>query len=235
MDAIRLIKDDHAHVKDLFEEFEAARSKSDRESLATQIIEELSVHAAVEEQLVYPALRQLDKSREEDVLNALEEHHVAKLVLAELDKMKGDDERYKAKMHVLREAIESHIEEEEEELLPLLERELDTDELEALGQAITAMKEAAPNHPHPAAPDTPPGNLVAAAMAKIGDAGKDLLRRVTGSSKAKGHAAVRRRAASKRASSQRTASKRAGKARGTSKKTTTASRAKAGKKTAKGR
>jgi hypothetical protein len=56
------------------------------------------------------------------------------------------------------------------------------------------MKEAAPNHPHPLAPDTPPASLVAAAFARLGDAGKDLLRRLTGSRKAEGHKRVKQRA-----------------------------------------
>src|SRR4051812_13247117 len=100
MDAIRLIKQDHRNVKALFRKFERATRSSEKEKIAEQIIEELSVHAMVEEQLVYPLIRS-NKRFEESVLNAYEEHHAVKLTLAELDKMDADDERYAAKVHVV--------------------------------------------------------------------------------------------------------------------------------------
>src|SRR5437016_5652566 len=112
MDPVKLIKQDHRTVKGLFRKFEAASKRPERQKLAEEIIEELSVHAAIEEQLLYPMLRARDERIEESVLNALEEHHAMKLVLAELDDMDIDEERYCAKMHVVQESVESHIEEE---------------------------------------------------------------------------------------------------------------------------
>jgi hypothetical protein len=141
----------------------------------------------MEEMLVYPLLRMRDKRLDDDVLEALEEHHVAKATLAELDKMKVSDERYEAKMTVLREAIEHHIEEEEENLLPRLEKMLEPEEAEALAAEMVAGKMAAPDHPHPMAPDTPPGNVITGALAKILDTGKDVVRKVTSPAKAQGH------------------------------------------------
>jgi hemerythrin superfamily protein len=204
MNPVKLLKQDHRTVKGLFRRFEAASRKSERQKLGQEIIEELSVHAAIEEQLVYPALRARDKRMEESTLNALEEHHAMKLTLLELDKMDADDERYGAKMHVVQESVNMHIEEEEGELLPRLEALFDREELSAMADAIVAMKHVAPNHPHPAAPDTPPGNALAAMFAKLSDASKDVIRKLTDSDRAEGHRRVRRRAAASTATARRT-------------------------------
>lgn len=192
-DPVKLIKEDHQTVKKLFRRFEAATRKSQRQQLAQEIIEELSVHATIEEQLVYPALRR-SKKLEEPVLDALEEHHTVKLVLAELDKMDADDERFDAKMHVVQESVEHHIEMEERDLLPRLHRALDRKQLEQLAARMVQMKGAAPNQPHPRAPDTPPGNFVAGAFAKVADLGRDVMHKVTNRDRARGHRQVRARA-----------------------------------------
>ena len=99
--------------------YERADRRADKQKIAEEIIEELSSRT-IEEQLVYRCCARAEK-RSSDGAQCLEEHHAAKLVLAELDKMKVDDERFDAKMHVVRESIEMHIEEEESTLLPRLE------------------------------------------------------------------------------------------------------------------
>lgn len=194
MDPIRLLKQDHRRVRVLFRRFQQAKSNSDRQKVGEEIIEELSVHAAIEEQLVYPLLRAAGGKRGDEVLIALEEHHAIKLVLAELDNMNADAERYTAKMHVVREAIEAHVREEEEQQLPRLERLLDPQRAEDMVEAMRLMKAAVPNHPHPLAPDEPPGNLVAAILSKMSDSGKDLIRKLTDSDRAEGHRRVAYRA-----------------------------------------
>ena len=195
MNAVQLIKQDHKAVKGLFRKFERA-SGAEKQKLGQQIITELSVHATLEEELIYPALRAQDERTTDQVLEALEEHHVAKATCAELDKMRVDDERYEAKMTVLRESVEHHIEEEEGELLPKLERLFPAELLEAMGQEMMAMKTAMPTHPHPMAPDTPPGNMVGGVLLKLMDAGKDLLRKVTSRDKAAGTQRAKARAKS---------------------------------------
>lgn len=194
MDPVKLIKQDHRMVKALFRKFASATRRSERQKLAEQIIEELSVHSAIEEQLLYPALRARDQRMEDSVLNALEEHHAAKLILAELDDMDVDDERFAAKMHVVQESVQAHIEQEEQKLLPRVDRLLTDDELEALAEAIVVMKRLAPNHPHPKAPDTPGGGTFVAMLAKLSDGGKDMVRKIINGDKAAGHRRVVRRA-----------------------------------------
>ncbi len=182
MDAIRLIKKDHATVQRLFKRFERAEDRDDDRELrrvAREIVKELSVHAAIEEQALYPALRRAEQEDEEvqdEVLEALEEHHLAKLTLLELEKMTPKDERFCAKVNVLMESVRHHIEEEEHELLPRLRAALSPSDLRDLGRDLAALKRAAPTRPHPASPDTPPGNFLAGPMAAIYDRSRDAVR-----------------------------------------------------------
>ena len=140
MNPSNLLKQDHRTVKALFRKYERANRQSEKQKIGEQIVEELSVHAIIEEQLVYPILRG-DKRIESTVLDAIEEHHAVKLVLAEIDKMKVDDERYDAKIHFIKEAVETHIEEEESELFPKVKKLLSADELEDLGVVMDDMAE----------------------------------------------------------------------------------------------
>src|SRR5581483_7295555 len=89
-DAISLLKSDHDKVKDLFEQFENAENRREKKKIAAQAIMELKIHAAIEEEIFYPTVR---RNIESDLMNeADEEHHVAKLLIAELDQMSVSDE-----------------------------------------------------------------------------------------------------------------------------------------------
>lgn len=194
MNAITLLKADHKTVKTLFKQFErlGENARSEKKKVVERIIEELSIHAAIEEQLVYPAARKAVPDGEDDVLEALEEHHIVKWTLSELEKMSPEEERFDAKVSVLIESVRHHIEEEEEGLFPKMREAIGRKELEALGASLEAAKKAAPTHPHPRAPDTPPGNLVAnpgAALVdrvtdSVVDAGKAIAKKVRSATKA---------------------------------------------------
>jgi len=160
MDAITLLKQDHRAVEQLFEQFEHATDDTKKKELVERIMEELSKHAAVEEQAVYPAARDKAKEMADTVLESLEEHHLVKVTLAELEKMLPSAARYAAKVKVLQENVRHHVEEEENELFPALEKALSTDELNELGDTIEKLKATAPTRPHPLAPDEPPFNMV---------------------------------------------------------------------------
>ena len=181
MDAIKLLKEDHRQVEALFKRFEKAgeNAKKQKRTIAHQIIKMLSQHASVEEELLYPAARELSEDLQEMVLEALEEHHVAKATLAEIDKMSPEDERFDAKMTVLMENIRHHVKEEEGELFPKLRKLMSNAQLEALGAAMKQAKGKAPTRPHPMAPDEPPGNFISSALAKILDSGRDMVRAAT--------------------------------------------------------
>jgi hemerythrin superfamily protein len=176
MDAIQLIQNDHRELDRLFKEFERAARTDDldhRERIVRTLVRELSVHAAIEEQFVYPALREAEGER---VVYALEEHHAAKLLLDELDALPPRHPRHAAKVRLLAENVRRHVQEEERELLPALERALDEQRRRELGELLAQAKRAAPTRPHPAAPDTPPGNFIASAFAALVDRSRDALR-----------------------------------------------------------
>src|ERR1700736_3213495 len=108
MDAIGMLKDDHKTVEQLFKRFERAgeRAYVEKREIVDRIIEELSVHAAIEEQLFYPVVRATVPETEDIALESLEEHHIVKWVLSELETMTPEDERFNAKVTVLIEEAE---------------------------------------------------------------------------------------------------------------------------------
>jgi hemerythrin-like domain-containing protein len=137
MDAVSMLREDHRKVKELFQQFEEAEDNNTKREIAQQAIKELKVHAALEEELFYPAVRE-EIDEEEKIDEAVEEHHVAKLLIAELSKMKPSDGHFDAKFKVLAESVKHHIEEEEGEMIPEVEGELDTD---SLGQKMADRKQ----------------------------------------------------------------------------------------------
>jgi hemerythrin-like domain-containing protein len=171
MDAITMLKEDHQAVERLFKRFEKAgdRAFAEKRRLADQIIESLSKHAVIEEQVFYPVARATVPGTEDVVLESLEEHHIVKWVLSELDGMDPADERFDAKMTVLIENVRHHVKEEEQDFFPKVRAELDRNALAEVGRAMATAKDQAPTHPHPRSPDTPPANLVASAGASVVD------------------------------------------------------------------
>ena len=171
MDAITLLKQDHKDVEKLFKRFEKAGDKAytTKRAIVDSIIEDLSMHAAIEEQLFYPVTRATVPETEDIALESLEEHHIVKWVLNELDSMSPEDERFDAKVTVLIEAVRRHVEEEEESYFPKVRDALGRKALNDLGDALVAAKKTAPTRPHPDAPDVPPGNIVAGVASGIAD------------------------------------------------------------------
>ncbi len=174
-DAIAVLKKDHAEVERLFVRFERTRSAQERQKLTDRIVRELSIHAAIEEQLVYPRLRGRLDGSEGEVLLALEEHHFAKVALTEIENLPESSERLEPKVRVLAENVRRHVREEERELLPALKRLLSQAELLELGDALLAAKRLAPTRPHPTAPDEPPGNVLTTPAAAVYDRSRDAL------------------------------------------------------------
>jgi hemerythrin superfamily protein len=136
-DAVSDLMADHRKVEELFKQYEKAKEDSaKKQQVFTQIATELKVHTMLEEEIFYPASRQVV---EEDMINeALVEHQGAKDLIAQLEAMQPDDEMYDAKVKVLQEQIEHHVEEEESELFPECRRS-DMD-LKAIGEQLKARK-----------------------------------------------------------------------------------------------
>ncbi|MET0144756.1 MAG: hemerythrin domain-containing protein [Ilumatobacteraceae bacterium] len=157
MDAITLLRNDHKTVEQLFKRFEKTGDGAlvEKRQIVDRIVEELSIHATIEEQLFYPVARATVPGTEEIALESLEEHHIVKWVLSELDGMDPAAERFDAKVTVLIESVRHHVEEEEGEFFPKVRNELGRKALGDLGEALEKAKLSAPTHPHPRAPDTP--------------------------------------------------------------------------------
>jgi hemerythrin superfamily protein len=190
MDAITMLRQDHKEVERLFKQFEKAGPKAHvrKRDIVDRIVRELSVHAVIEEQVFYPAVREAVPDTDDEVLEALEEHHIVKWTLSELDGMDPEHERFEAKTMVLIESVRHHVEEEEGELFPQVREALGRKALGEIGEAMAAAKKTAPTRPHPRSPDTPPGNLVAGAGAAVVDkargAAKKARKKVGGAAKA---------------------------------------------------
>jgi hemerythrin-like domain-containing protein len=142
LDALKLLNDDHEKVKKLLEEGESTteRAVKTREELFIKIKGELKVHEAIEEEVLYPALKEYAATKE-IVLEAYEEHHVVDVILGELEVTPVDDETWAAKFTVMKENLEHHIEEEEDEMFKQARQVMDESELDELGDRMAARKQ----------------------------------------------------------------------------------------------
>ena len=130
MNAIDLLKKQHVEARKLFKEIEKA-GPEEKEQFFDDLADALAIHAAIDEQHFYPATK--DARTEELLEEAVEEHLSAKRIIADLLKMEPDDPQFEAKVKVLQEQVEHHIEEEESELFPKVQKVHSKDELEDLG------------------------------------------------------------------------------------------------------
>lgn len=136
-DALALLKADHALVEDLFAEFEKARTDEQKDTLAEQICRELTIHAEIEEDIFYPAVR--EAIEDEDLMDEADvEHASAKELIAEIEDSQAGEDKFDAKVTVLGEYIRHHVKEEESEMFPKV-RKADLD-LKALGSEMAARK-----------------------------------------------------------------------------------------------
>ena len=144
MNAFTLLKADHKKVAAIFEKLEPTteRGVKTREELFANLKEELEVHTRIEEKYLYPVLEKADPTHD-ITLEAFEEHAVVKRLLAELDALTKSDESWGAKLKVLQENVEHHVEEEEGEMFKKAQKVLSEEELEALGARMEKAKEIA--------------------------------------------------------------------------------------------
>ena len=154
MDALTLLKADHETVRNLFDQFKEAKEAKDTdrlEELQVKIFRELEVHTSIEEEVFYPEAVQVGEEAEELVKEGVEEHHVVKLLMDEIEDLTPDDDAFVAKMTVLIENVEHHAEEEEEELFPQLEKVFGKERLAAMGEKL---QEAKVRHGAPRVPES---------------------------------------------------------------------------------
>jgi len=138
-DALQMLRDDHHLVKDLFKRFEDSDDRSEKALIVKQALDALDVHAELEEEIFYPAVRKEAAPADGQMDEAEEEHHVVKLLIGELRAMKPGAPRYDAKFTVLAENVKHHIDEEESEMLPKA-AELGMQRMNELGAKMEARK-----------------------------------------------------------------------------------------------
>ena len=144
MEATSLLKKDHAAVKALFKEYETAGDGAEqtKQNLFDQIQAELDVHAAIEEQIFYPAVQEGRSGKAKDlVLEALEEHKVVNTLLEEIASLTPADDEFGAKMKVLQENVEHHADEEEREMFPEAKKQLSEEIRNELGTRMETRKD----------------------------------------------------------------------------------------------
>jgi hemerythrin superfamily protein len=139
MNAIEMLKEQHEEVAELFEQIEKAKDANRKRALFEEIADKLAVHAAIEEMHFYPAVKA--KRTEDILLESLEEHLGIKRVLADLLEIDVEDETFEAKVKVLKEQVEHHVGEEQDDLFPKVEKLFDEETLEAIAQEMTATQE----------------------------------------------------------------------------------------------
>ncbi|HEX8722360.1 MAG TPA: hemerythrin domain-containing protein [Pyrinomonadaceae bacterium] len=141
MNAFQLLKEDHQKVSGLFQQLEPTteRAEKTRTELFARLQQELDVHAKIEETVFYPAIKQAAETRE-IVLEGFEEHHVVKMLLKELEAVPVDTEQWTAKLKVLQENVEHHVEEEEGEMFQKARQVLSEDDINRLGEQMAEEK-----------------------------------------------------------------------------------------------
>ena len=148
-DAIVILKEDHRQVRALFRKFEQAGdgAEATKGRLADQILEALTIHTYIENEGMYPEVRALVPELEDDILESLEEHHVADVLCTELAVMNPSAQHFDAKVTVLIENVEHHIKEEEEEWFPKVRESLGRKELQEIGARLIELRAKAPTRP----------------------------------------------------------------------------------------
>ena len=141
MDAVKLLKTDHEKMRSLLKDGESTREndRKARRQAFLRLRDDLLIHERMEEDVLYPALKSHPKARD-IVLEGYEEHHVADLIVGELEETDYSDERWPAKWKVLKESLEHHMEEEESDMFPKAKKIFDDDELEALGARMEQIR-----------------------------------------------------------------------------------------------
>ncbi len=136
MDAIELLTSQHRETQDLFEQFGSAGDDDRKQEIAQEIIQDLMLHTTLEEEFFYPAIREKAPQLESQILEDYEEHHAVELLLQELQKLDPSHERFEAKVAVVRDNVEEHIEEEENELFPQVRDAFEEQALADLGEQM---------------------------------------------------------------------------------------------------
>lgn len=174
-DIVKVIEADHQEVERLMGEV-ARRSGDRRRASFAELVPTLVIHEVAEEEIVYPALRRSGSDGKRVAEARIEEQAQAEKLLASIEGSNVDTKSFSDRFEKLRGAVLDHASKEEEEVLPRLEQHLTVKARQDLAARYERAKEAAPTHPHPLLPDTPPANFVVDSVASIVDRVRDQLK-----------------------------------------------------------
>jgi hemerythrin superfamily protein len=138
VNALKLLETQHRQVDELFEEFESAGegAKKTQERLCREISDALAIHSEIEEKIFYPEVKEASSDVEDLLRESVEEHLSVKRLIADIMEKGIDDENFAARMKVLKEQVEHHVEEEEKELFPKVKKSCDAETLEEMGERM---------------------------------------------------------------------------------------------------
>lgn len=174
------IVDDHNTVKSFWCKFKKESGRTEKEKLANQIIYEIAVHSHAEELVLYPAIENTLKDEGKKLADmSRAEHAEVKNKLYAVDRMSSGDPNLEPQLTATMEALETHMDEEENDILPKFENATDVDTLQSLGGKFDAAKKVVPTRPHPWAPDKPLMESLIGLAAKPVDKLKDAARAAT--------------------------------------------------------
>lgn len=139
MNALDLLREDHEKVSELFAQIEEAKNSSEQQRLFEKIRTELETHTHIEETAFYPVLEEYEELKDM-VLEAYEEHKQVKTLLREISTLTTDSEKFEAKIAVIKENVEHHVDEEENDMFPQIEQLIEEPELERLGEELEMAK-----------------------------------------------------------------------------------------------
>jgi hemerythrin superfamily protein len=181
-DAIELLTADHRTVEQLFTQYNAATNDpAVANQVAAEIVKELSVHAVIEEQVLYPTVRRTLPDGKELSDHALHEHQAVKELLALVDGKDASDAEVRTTLGRIERAVTDHVRDEEHDLFRKVRSHCGPEDLQRMGMAMSFARSIAPTHPHPGAPNQPPANIVAglgaAVIDKVRDAAKSIMDR----------------------------------------------------------
>lgn len=173
-DVVTTLEADHRRVEELFKSYQRTTADQ-RQQVLDELVRELSVHAALEEQIVYPTIRAKLDQGTEAADHAVDEHQQVKQLLADLEKLETGSLEHSDRFEGLMAAVQEHVSDEESRLLPQLRSTLDPDRLDQLGSLVDKARGLMPTHPHPNVPGTAGAQLLAGPWASIADHLRDFL------------------------------------------------------------
>ncbi len=178
-EVVAFLKAQHNLIEDMFDEVLHASDPQAREKPFQELRQLLAVHETAEEMVVHPRVRREADAGDSIVDARLQEEHEAKELLSQIEKLDITSQQFVDELTKLREAVLDHAQQEENEEFPVLQREVDADDLKRMGSAVRAAEAIAPTRPHPGV-ESAKLNLAVGPFASLLDRARDLIQKAVG-------------------------------------------------------